>query len=82
MAHYARSRPGSTFNALEPGTTATDVTAAFEIGRPVEASARVVVRLTTLDPTGPTGTFQDERQGSCPGEQVDDVQHLRPARAG
>jgi NAD(P)-dependent dehydrogenase (short-subunit alcohol dehydrogenase family) len=58
--HYAKSQPGIRFNALEPGTTATDMTAAFGIGRPVEESARVVVRLATLDATGPTGTFQDE----------------------
>jgi NAD(P)-dependent dehydrogenase (short-subunit alcohol dehydrogenase family) len=58
--HYAKSQPGIKFNALEPGTTATDMTAAFGIGRPVEDSARVVVRLATLDTDGPTGTFQDE----------------------
>jgi NAD(P)-dependent dehydrogenase (short-subunit alcohol dehydrogenase family) len=57
---YAKSHPGIKFNALEPGTTATDMTAAFGIGRPVEESARVVVRLATLDASGPTGTFQDE----------------------
>ena len=57
---YAKSQPGIRFNALEPGTTATDMTAAFGIGRPVEESARVVVRLATLDAAGPTGTFQDE----------------------
>ena len=57
---YAKSHPGIKFNALEPGTTATDMTAAFGIGRPVEESARVVVRLATLDATGPTGTLQDE----------------------
>ena len=58
--HYAKSQPGIRFNALEPGTTATDMTAAFGIGRPVEESARVVVRLATLGADGPTGTFQDE----------------------
>lgn len=58
--HYAKAQPGIRFNALEPGTTATDMTAAFHIGRPVEESARVVVRLATLDASGPTGTFQDE----------------------
>ncbi|WP_406070644.1 SDR family NAD(P)-dependent oxidoreductase [Micromonospora sp. NBC_01638] len=58
--HYAKSQPGIKFNAIEPGTTATDMTAAFGIGRPVEESARFVVRLATLDATGPTGTFQDE----------------------
>jgi NAD(P)-dependent dehydrogenase (short-subunit alcohol dehydrogenase family) len=57
---YAKSQPGIRFNALEPGTTATDMTAAFGIGRPVEDSARIVVRLATLDASGPTGTFQDE----------------------
>jgi NAD(P)-dependent dehydrogenase (short-subunit alcohol dehydrogenase family) len=57
---YAQAQPGIRFNALEPGTTATDMTAAFGIGRPVEESARVVVRLATLDASGPTGTLQDE----------------------
>ena len=57
---YAKSEPGIRFNALEPGTTATDMTASFGIGRPPEESARTVVRLATLDQTGPTGTLQDE----------------------
>ena len=57
---YAKAQPGIKFNALEPGTTATDMTAPFGIGRPVEQSARVVVRLATLDASGPTGTLQDE----------------------
>ncbi|WP_238006276.1 SDR family NAD(P)-dependent oxidoreductase [Dactylosporangium sp. AC04546] len=53
---YAKSQPGIKFNALEPGTTATDMTAAFGIGRPAAESAAVVVRLATLGPDGPTGT--------------------------
>ena len=57
---YAQAHPEIRFNALEPGTTATDMTAAFGIGRPVEESARVVVRLATAGPDGPTGTLQDE----------------------
>lgn len=57
---YAKAHPGIKFNALEPGPTATDMTASFGIGRPVEDSARVVVRWGTLGPDGPTGTFQDE----------------------
>lgn len=57
---YAKAHPGIKFNALEPGPTATDMTASFGIGRPVEESARVVVRWATLGPDGPTGTFQDE----------------------
>lgn len=43
-----------------PGTTATDMTAAYGIGRPVEGGARNVVRLAVLGPDGPTGTFTDE----------------------
>jgi len=57
---YAKAHPDIRFNALEPGTTATDMTAAFGIGRPVQESARVVVRLATQDRSGPTGTLQDE----------------------
>src|SRR3954451_19210819 len=57
---YAKSQPGIKFNAVEPGATATDMTAAFGIGRSPEESARVVVRLATLDADGPTGPFQDE----------------------
>ncbi|GAA1890649.1 SDR family NAD(P)-dependent oxidoreductase [Actinomadura bangladeshensis] len=57
---YAKSHPGIKFNALEPGTTATDMTAALGIGRPPEESAKTVVSLATLDADGPTGTFQDE----------------------
>jgi NAD(P)-dependent dehydrogenase (short-subunit alcohol dehydrogenase family) len=57
---YAKSQPSIKFNAVEPGTTATDMTAAFGIGRPPEESARIVVRLATLDEDGPTGTLQDE----------------------
>lgn len=57
---YAKSQPGIRFNALEPGTTATDLTADFGIGRPPQESARTVVRLATLGPDGPTGTFRDE----------------------
>ena len=57
---YAKAHPQIKFNALEPGFTATDMTAALGVGRPVEESARVVVRLATLDADGPTGTLQDE----------------------
>ncbi|MFE4703138.1 SDR family NAD(P)-dependent oxidoreductase [Streptomyces sp. NPDC056738] len=57
---YAKAHPSIKFNAVEPGTTATDLTAAFGVGRSPEESARVVVRLATIDADGPTGTFQDE----------------------
>lgn len=57
---YAKAHPDIKFNALEPGPTATDMTAAFGIGRPVEETADVVARLANLGADGPTGTFQDE----------------------
>ncbi len=57
---YAKADPGIKFNALEPGTTATDMTAAMGIGRPVAQSARTVVRLATLGADGPTRTLSDE----------------------
>ncbi len=57
---YAKAEPGIKFNAVEPGTAATDMTAAFDIGRPAAESARTVVRLATLGPDGPTGTLQDD----------------------
>ncbi|MFC9056608.1 SDR family NAD(P)-dependent oxidoreductase [Streptomyces sp. NPDC057074] len=57
---YAKSEPGIRFNAVEPGFTATDMTAGFEGGRTPEESARTIVRLATLGPDGPTGTLQDE----------------------
>lgn len=57
---YAKANPGMRINAVEPGYTATDMTMGFDGGRAVADSARVVVRLATLGPDGPTGTFQDE----------------------
>lgn len=57
---YAKAHPAIRFNAVEPGPTATDMTAGFGIGRPVEESARAVVRLATLGADGPTGALQDE----------------------
>jgi len=57
---YAKAYPEIRFNALEPGTTATDLTAGLGIGRPAEESARAVVELVTLGANGPTGTLRDE----------------------
>ncbi|OYC95660.1 SDR family NAD(P)-dependent oxidoreductase [Microbacterium sp. Yaish 1] len=57
---YAKANPDMRINAIEPGYTATDMTAAFEGGRPVDEAARAVVKLATIDATGPTGTLQDE----------------------
>ncbi|SDE26379.1 SDR family NAD(P)-dependent oxidoreductase [Auraticoccus monumenti] len=58
--HYAKAHPDIRFNALEPGFTSTDMTSAMGGGRPVQDSARTVVRLATLGADGPTGTFSDE----------------------
>lgn len=57
---YAKARPDIKFNALEPGYTATDMTAGFEGGQAPQESARIVVGLATLGTDGPTGTLQDE----------------------
>ncbi|WP_134738505.1 SDR family NAD(P)-dependent oxidoreductase [Nocardioides sp. 503] len=62
---YAKAEPAIRFNAVEPGATATDMTAAWGIGRPVAESTRTVVRLATLGADGPTGTLQDEN-GTLP----------------
>lgn len=56
---YAKAVPEVKFNAVEPGFTATDFTASFGGGRPVEESARLVARWATIGPDGPTGTFQE-----------------------
>ncbi|HZE34847.1 MAG TPA: hypothetical protein VE198_25830 [Actinoallomurus sp.] len=52
--------PEIEFNAVEPGFTATDFTAGFDGGRPVEESAEVIVRLATIGKDGPAGTFQEK----------------------
>lgn len=57
---YAKANPQMRINAIEPGYTATDMTAAFEGGQPVEDAGRAVVRWATVGPEGPTGTFQDQ----------------------
>jgi NAD(P)-dependent dehydrogenase (short-subunit alcohol dehydrogenase family) len=54
---YAHAVPEVKFNAVDPGSTATDLTAGRG-GRPVEQSAEVIVRMATIGPNGPTGTFQ------------------------
>lgn len=56
---YAKANPEMRINAIEPGYTATDMTAAFDGGQSVEDAARAVVRLVTIDSDGPTGTLQD-----------------------
>ncbi|MER6974780.1 SDR family NAD(P)-dependent oxidoreductase [Nocardioides sp. NPDC000445] len=60
---YAKAHPDIRFNAVEPGPTATDMTAGFGIddiaASPAE-SAKTVVRLAILGADGPTGTLQDK----------------------
>jgi NAD(P)-dependent dehydrogenase (short-subunit alcohol dehydrogenase family) len=60
---YAKAVPQVKFNAVEPGITATSLGGGdpgSHPGRPASESARVVVRWATIDPDGPTGTFQED----------------------
>ena len=61
---YARALPGILVNAADPGFTSTD----FNNHRgtqTVTEGTDAIVRLATLPPDGPTGTFQD-RHGPVP----------------
>ncbi|MBD0862633.1 SDR family NAD(P)-dependent oxidoreductase [Gordonia sp. zg691] len=62
MVQYAKAEPAVKFNAIEPGFTATDMTAALGMAgaRSVGDSAKVVVLFATIGKDGPTGTLQDE----------------------
>jgi len=60
MVRYAKAEPGIRFTAVEPGYTATDLTASLEGGRAPHESARVVVRAATEPHFAPTGTLRDE----------------------
>lgn len=63
---YAKALPEFKVNAVEPGFTATDLAGGpGSGGRPVEESAEVIVRMATLGPDGPTGTFQ-QNSGELP----------------
>jgi NAD(P)-dependent dehydrogenase (short-subunit alcohol dehydrogenase family) len=58
---YARAVPRVKFNAVEPGYTDTELGGADNRhGRPVEISARNIVRMATIGSDGPTGTFQED----------------------
>jgi NAD(P)-dependent dehydrogenase (short-subunit alcohol dehydrogenase family) len=59
---YARAVPEIKFNAVEPGYTDTELGGADNShgGRPVEISARNMVRMATIGSDGPTGTFQED----------------------
>ncbi len=53
---YAKELPQMRVNAVEPGYTATDLTAGNGIQTPEEAGANVT-RWATIGPDGPTGIF-------------------------
>jgi NAD(P)-dependent dehydrogenase (short-subunit alcohol dehydrogenase family) len=53
---YAKQLPGLRVNSVEPGYTATDLTAGHGIQTPEEAAANVA-RWATIGPDGPTGIF-------------------------
>jgi NAD(P)-dependent dehydrogenase (short-subunit alcohol dehydrogenase family) len=58
---YARAVPEVRFTAVEPGYTATELGGrANPHGRPVEVSARTVVRAATAGADAPTGTFLED----------------------
>jgi NAD(P)-dependent dehydrogenase (short-subunit alcohol dehydrogenase family) len=58
---YARAVPEIRFNAVEPGYTATELGGrSNDQGRPVEISARTIVRMAGIGSDGPTGTFQED----------------------
>ncbi|MFE4001381.1 SDR family NAD(P)-dependent oxidoreductase [Nocardioides sp. YIM B13467] len=60
---YAKANTDIRFNAVEPGPTATDMTAGFgieDIAKSPAEGAKTVVHLATLDLDVPTGTLQDE----------------------
>jgi NAD(P)-dependent dehydrogenase (short-subunit alcohol dehydrogenase family) len=62
---YAKAQPSVRFNAVEPGYTATDLTASFGGGRSPVESAAFVVRTALEGASTPIGTFEDEN-GTIP----------------
>jgi NAD(P)-dependent dehydrogenase (short-subunit alcohol dehydrogenase family) len=55
---YAKAYPAIKFNAVAPGFTATDLTGGR--GRPVDQSAKAILRMAAIGPDGPSGTVQDD----------------------
>ena len=63
-SQWARAYPQMRINAVDPGYTATDFN--HHSGtQTVEEGAEAIVRLATVGPGGPTGTYQDAA-GSIP----------------
>jgi NAD(P)-dependent dehydrogenase (short-subunit alcohol dehydrogenase family) len=61
---YARALPGLRINVVEPGYTATDLND-HSGHQTVEEGTEIIVRMATVTPDGPTGTYQD-RHGPLP----------------
>ena len=61
---YAKAYPRWRVNAVTPGRTATEFTA-DQGGWSVSEGANIIVRMATVGPEGPTGTFV-EQAGSVP----------------
>ena len=59
---YAKAVPEVKFNAVEPGFSATDLTAGFGGGQDPAISAETIAEIAMIGKDGPTGTFQ-EREG-------------------
>jgi NAD(P)-dependent dehydrogenase (short-subunit alcohol dehydrogenase family) len=63
-SQYAKAFPRLRINAADPGYTATDLNN-HRGTKTVEQSAEIIVRMATIGPDGPTGTFVDEH-GTVP----------------
>ncbi len=61
---YAKALPTLRINVVEPGYTATDLND-HSGPQTVEEGAEIIVRMATVTPDGPTGTYQD-RHGPLP----------------
>ncbi|GGD27295.1 short-chain dehydrogenase [Microbacterium faecale] len=57
---YAKAHPEIRFVAVEPGTTATDLTAGLGIGRPPAETANAITRIIDLGGAVRSGTLRDE----------------------
>ncbi|WP_331743130.1 SDR family NAD(P)-dependent oxidoreductase [Kitasatospora sp. NBC_01300] len=55
---YAKAFPNMRINAVEPGFTKTDLNGNTGI-QTVEQGAEIIVRMASLTPDGPTGTYTD-----------------------
>ena len=61
---YAKGLPDLRINAVDPGATRTDLNGNRGY-QTLEQGTDAIVRLATIGPDGPTGTFSD-RTGNMP----------------